>query len=111
MGSRGKEGGLFGLGFCFFVLIFLGFFVWFLLFLPFQKGINSTSRGRKKSCYQTAEKGESFSFPCVLPTSSPPVLLSFLMAFTVFHFGLFSGIPLSPFVLPARFLIGPSCPL
>lgn len=45
--------------------------------------------------------------------SPPPARLlpSFLMAFTVFHFDLFSGIPLSPFVLPAWFLIGPSCPL
>lgn len=57
MGSGGKEGGLFGLGFCFFVLIFLGFFVRFLLFLPFQKGINSTSRGRKKIMLSDSKEG------------------------------------------------------
>lgn len=45
------------------------------------------------------------------PTSSPPASLASSWLSLVFHFDLFSGIPLSPFVLPAWFLIGPSCPL
>lgn len=37
---------------------FLGFFVWFLLFLPFQKGINSTSGGGKKILLSDRKEGE-----------------------------------------------------
>lgn len=69
---------------------------------------------KKKSCYQKAKKGENFTFPCILfpHWPSPLRLPSLPRGFhSAFRFGLFSVILLSPFVLPAWFLIGPTCPL
>lgn len=77
MGSGGKEGGLFGLEvFLVFVFIFLGFFCLVFVISSIPERDKQHFQGeKKKSCYQTAKKGESFPFPCVpFPTSSPPPL-------------------------------------
>lgn len=116
-GGWGGGGGILGQGRCFVFCFFnfLGFFVWFLLFLPFQKGINSTSRGRKKNHVIRKQRRVRASHFHVSPfphRSSPARLPSLPLGFhSLFRFGLFSIILFSPFVLPAWFLIGPTCPL
>lgn len=105
-----------GQGRCFgFFLNFLGFFCLVFVISSIPERDKQHFQGEKKNHVirkQRRVRASHFHVSLFPTTLAPLISLLFPVAFIPsFRFDLSSVILLSPFVLPARFLIGPTCPL